>query len=54
MKATFFTYRYVEYRLGLFLSQLGHSAAIQSNDKATMPTENTSLIEKALKPTKRQ
>ncbi|MCP6548029.1 hypothetical protein NL497_30090, partial [Klebsiella pneumoniae] len=29
-------------------SQLVHSAAMQSNDKAMMPTEKTSLIEKAL------
>ena len=30
------------------MSPLGHSAVLQNNDKATMPAEKTSLIEKAL------
>ena len=47
MKATFL--HTVTLSIGLAcLSQLGYSAAIQSNDKAMMPTEKTSLIEKAL------
>ena len=47
MKATFLHTVTLSIGLACF-SQLGHSAAIQSNDKATMPTEKTSLIEKAL------
>lgn len=47
MKATFLHTVTLSIGLACF-SQLGHSAVIQSNDKATMPTEKTSLIEKAL------
>ena len=47
MKATFL--HSVTLSIGLAcMSQVGHSAAIQSNDKVTMPIEKASLIEKAL------
>ncbi|MFH7807625.1 hypothetical protein ACE01U_03020 [Acinetobacter sp. BSP-153] len=47
MKATFL--HSVTLSIGLAcMSQIGHSAAIQNNDKVAMPAEKTSLIEKAL------
>ena len=47
MKSTFLHTVTLSIGLACF-SQLGHSAAIQRHDNTTMPTEKTSLIEKAL------